>query len=130
MKPEELRIGNYVNNGIEDIEINSIEYDDVEIKWNVSWDEFCASEYLEDCKPIPITDEWLLKLGFLIAFDNDDIEIYKKGNFVYVNQNQIGTGTDIESRILIDNDVNYIHQLQNLYYALTANELKKTVEKN
>ena len=68
-----------------------------------------------DVEPIPLTEEWLLKLGFKFTngygfkiFGNwlqkeDDVYFYNvNGNFV---------------------EINYVHQLQNLYFALTGQEL-------
>ena len=78
-------------------------------------------------KPIPLTEEWLLKFGFekkkwkaknSIYFELDKIEIllqdsyYKKG-VTYFNSN-----------LLFEYFPKYIHQLQNIYFALTNKELK------
>lgn len=76
-------------------------------------------------KPIQLTEEILLKCGFKLypsgsycidLFDKDNylaIDIkYNKG-FIYINVDD--TSLKIESK--------YLHQLQNLYFALTNNEL-------
>lgn len=64
-------------------------------------------------KPIPLTEEWLLMFGF----NGWDIGHYTlaltNGNFFHI---------DNESPIA--RNVKYVHQLQNLYFALTGEELK------
>jgi hypothetical protein len=72
-----------------------------------------------DIKPIPLTEEWLLKFGFEDdnAFFKNRITLYKQDGIFWCD-------------LLWDCiDVNYVHQLQNLYYALTGEELtiKQTV---
>lgn len=142
---KELRIGNYVNvifekeidrgNGIiEDVEFNEI----VEVtgidNLGLIWDEEDREWNEKDVSPIPITEEWLIKLGFekpviswicnfsfcsnkflLTEWDND------KGSWIIsLNKN---------NGVLIDK-AKYIHQLQNLYFALTGKELKNQRLKN
>lgn len=121
MKANELRIGNLI-------------YDPIEIGGNVTTikrietDEDEYSGYLDHCNPIPLTEEWLVKFGFkkldsdiivygktFGVFDGEDysdgfiLSKYKDGNF-YTSA----------GRKLI---VKYVHQLQNLYFALTGEEL-------
>ena len=67
-------------------------------------------------EPIPLTEEWLLKFGFvkdkLTNFDyyKDDFEIHLPNYFKYKDS--------------ILNKIKHVHQLQNLYHALTGKELK------
>ena len=114
MKAEELRLGNWVLKDGEEIElantafVNAFHYEE--------WDKF---------KPIPLTEEWLIKLGF---------EVHKTahtGRMVYwsrcVTIEYLKSGS-VWIRILgiKRKDWNicmYVHQLQNLYFALTQNEL-------
>ena len=111
MKANEFRLGNLIYYHIEDSmderkewdEISSIDYDD--IRCFVQYED--NSEY----KPIPLTEEWLLKFGFeqmdLHRF-NHEISILNTDRGMYFQT------------IRID----YVHQLQNLYFALTGNELE------
>lgn len=73
-------------------------------------------------KPIPITEEWLIKFGFYKSGDN----CYRKGKLKYTT-NQIEKGkTGYGSYFMFGMEViniNYIHQLQNLYHSLTGEEL-------
>lgn len=68
---------------------------------------------------IPLTEEWLLKFPE-ITVDYDTID----GRLVFIRS----TGPDI-NEIDIER-VKYVHQLQNLYFALTGSELeiKETVQ--
>ena len=114
---QELRIGNllYCWNPINDT------YDDTVIK--VNWKHIRNRiEQPDDITyhTIPLTEEWLIKLGFMehdAAFDKDEWCFYIEkhgGNWCLL--------------MLRDNfyikTIEYVHQLQNLYYALTGEELE------
>ena len=72
-------------------------------------------------KPIPITEEWLLKLGFeerknlifTYSFPN------KKYAYTIFGDNEDGFSITLLYKI----EIKYVHQLQNLYFALTGEEL-------
>ncbi len=108
MNASELRIGNYYN-----------QFGNTE---KVSWStlktlEESTTEQLW-CKPIPLTEEWLLKFGFEKKGVNRTRWIFWKIDLV---EDEKGIYSFDESRIYID--INYVHQLQNLYFALTGEEL-------
>jgi hypothetical protein len=118
MKANDLRIGNLVNYLIIDemderkkwFEVSEIDYDDLRIIQN-------KHEVNQDYQPIQLTEEWLLKFGFKQTFISKIHLTFSKGSFHLlkrVNHIQIW----YESI-----DVKYVHQLQNLYYALTNQEL-------
>jgi hypothetical protein len=71
-----------------------------------------------DIDPIPLTEEWLLKFGFTEHKTTDIYPTFAKQMFnwndgiLYI----IGYG--------FMNHIKYVHQLQNLYFALTEEELK------
>ena len=71
-------------------------------------------------KPIPLTEEWLLKLGFFE--DNTYLNIgevrYYIGEFGTYLDEQVWWNEEI-----ISDHIKYVHQLQNLYHALTNEEL-------
>lgn len=78
------------------------------------------SEFYE---PIPLTEEILLKCGF---------EKYSEGNFVLGNfiLSYLTTDENFEFEYKVSGidswllkDIKYLHQLQNLYFALTNEEL-------
>lgn len=76
------------------------------------------TEYIEYLKPIPLTEEWLLRFGFLVT--------YKKAEWT-IGAFRVCKTFDADF-VYPDWDINYIdlpyvHQLQNLYFALTGQEL-------
>ena len=106
MKPNELRIGDWVETFEGVIQIQN--------GWEI--DEG------NECQPIPLTEEWLEKFGFEYSDLNGDSGLWKIPPFqIYGKCNQF-----IYEYAL---DVNYVHQLQNLYFAITGEELTiKTID--
>ena len=114
MKAQDLRIGNLV---MTDVEKGSA-FDG--LNFVVGWSEIRDSEILGDnwgYKPIPLTEEWLERFGFEYSDLNGDSGLWKIPPFqIYGKYNQF----IYDYRL----DVNYVHQLQNLYFALTYEELQ------
>ena len=109
IQPQELRIGNY------------IEYNGEIIKLDGSFLCCYIQNELEfPLNPIPLTEEIFLKFGF-----------EKKGDFWFVK-----SGIKIENRnngfsyfrYLSEIKILSVHQLQNLYFALTGEELMQVSE--
>ena len=116
MKKDELRIGNYYN-----------QFGNAE---KVSWStlktlEESTTEQLW-CKPIPLTEEWLLKFN----------EVRKFGGTIYlplmnlkaeihfeIYGNHIVSTVKSDFAELILDPIKHVHQLQNLYFVLTNEEL-------
>ena len=75
------------------------------------------TEDLEYCKPIPLTEEWLLKFWFI---SNPYEDRYEKGS-IHIECIK----TKGETYLWIENmpHIKYVHQLQNLYFVLTGEEL-------
>ena len=133
MKINQLRIGNYIqkNGLIASVEIINGEVDEI----FYLGDDFYYSDNIDDLREIPLTEEWLLKFGFKkIIYDSEetgygvgyDLE-HKEFHLSYCDdfsisisykKEDIGIVPDIE---LFRN----VHQLQNLYYLLTGEELVK-----
>lgn len=121
IKANELRIGNLIlRNGF------LIEEKEKFKETTVTHNDITAC-YVDNTsfKPIPLTEEWLLKFGF--EKDNDfgnwhlsAYEIFSSGNrdFVYwYNHSSDDYYSDVRK-------INTVHQLQNLYFALTGQELE------
>ena len=82
---------------------------------------------ISDCDPIQLNEDWLVKFGF----ENVDDEIdYSEFVLNYVTIE--GNGSDKQEPFHFVRDVDYrerkteikyVHQLQNLYFALTGTEL-------
>lgn len=125
MKANELRIGNIILREGFEIEVTG---------WNISEAESSNT----DLQPIPLTEEWLLKFGFkeLKRFTHDFEEVIY-GKSIIAGQDNHSEMLAISmpfklafiGEYLIDEDyvlninINYVHQLQNLYFALTDEEL-------
>ena len=70
--------------------------------------------------PIPLTEDILLKCGF---YQKNNLFILKDITLQLIN-----CGTEIDNHlgfVLLgfNNEIKYVHQLQNLYFALTGEEL-------
>lgn len=68
--------------------------------------------------PIPLTEEWLLKFGFDNKYNKDKFTIIPKGILNYKNGR-----TYFNSWTILEKQPDYVHELQNLYFALTGEEL-------
>lgn len=83
--------------------------------------EYGMGEYFKDLNPIPLTEEWLLKFGLTKTnggnFSCNDICVYD--NLENINISLENGDISVELRC-----PKYIHQLQNLYFALTGEELE------
>ena len=78
--------------------------------------------YLQDLKPIPLTEEWLLKFSFFECSDNGEL----KGNDRFFINSKLKGSIGLSPKFtysLTGTRLYYVHQLQNLYYALTGQEL-------
>ena len=120
MKAHELRIGNLVNYQTAEGDILVARIDWQDLKW-ISKDE---KGFNIAHSAIPLTEEWLLKFGFEEYEFEDEIFGYVLNDFGYVNEFQfrIRILIDFEG-ILIQKPIKYVNQLQNLYFALTGEEL-------
>lgn len=117
MKANELRIGNWYhfadNDGIVYRRVKEIKQNEFGLFGDYDGVNF------EICQPIPLTEEWLVRFGF---YKNIDTELFEKGGY------QIDLSVLKCHFYLPDfgdwyKELEYVHQLQNLYFALTGEEL-------
>ena len=109
MKASELRIGNYVY-----FEDKLLKFD-FEMGWNFDY-----------IKPIPLTEEWLLKFGFEKKYQTFEFKgLNIDGTVVHFSFDKWRSEYDIENCDFteIPAECKHVHQLQNLYFALTNEEL-------
>lgn len=105
MDAQELRIGNYVY--AQSGRISKIEREDFAYHVGLA--------NLEDNEPIPLTEGWLLKLGL------KEVEgVFVKGHLKLLAIRDLYWRANYP--IIVD--VIHVHQLQNLYFALTGEELQ------
>jgi len=120
MKNTYLRIGNYVYVESEKqvAKVQSILNDCIYTNW--------GTHSIPFCEPIPLTEDWLLRFGWKRygIFTN---QLYiTNGIITLVSSKDFCIDMEIEGQLLPINHIKYIHQLQNLYYALTGAELTQT----
>lgn len=134
MDARELRIGNLLKDkagkvfGVENVSeygLNGYSWSDTYYGTQSGGHEFTYN--LEDVSPIPLTEEWLTKFGFNKDGDTKDLL------FDYA----ICLERRINDLFLVQVDwphkkkeIKYVHQLQNLFFALTGQELKLHENKN
>lgn len=110
MTAKELRIGNYVY-----FQDTLLKFD-FESGWNFDY-----------IKPIPLTEEWLFKLGFVegsYLYKNYKVKAgdywnsvkFYEGEWCYNND-------DSDAGCYFLTTIKYVHELQNLYFAINKTEL-------
>jgi len=107
MKSTELRIGNYYDdNG----EVRIVNPNTIEEVWTAerSW-----------CKPIPLNEEWLLKLGAVFSF-NEHFNFYTLNKIIIIEASK-GSFFFKCGDIIVE--IKYVHTLQNFVFSLTNEEL-------
>lgn len=113
MEAKELRIGNLIEF---DCEIRTV--------------DTRLIAYMSNCErlkqnhpfqPIPLTEEWLLRFGFKKRNDGDfDLFKFSEVDIVISKDFDLWKCDGICFSV---NALQYVHQLQNLYFALTGEEL-------
>ena len=130
MKANELRLGNYVNVPIpeqcpfriDDFECLSYEFIKVAQKQMINGKEVHPlTWYGNDLQPIPLTEEWLLKFGFENLSLTPKFDGSKCNFTFYWEVDEIVLRENYEDIFITR--ISYVHQLQNLYFALTGEEL-------
>ena len=122
MKASELRIGNLITDIDGDV-------------FNIKQENLCdfANGFI-NVEPIPLTEEWLLKLGFsmddeyLSMWINDYKYCFKYRDWAknwafYIEYTDSPHPKDEKQKYPVSFDIRYVNQLQNLYFALTGYEL-------
>ena len=76
-------------------------------------------------EPIPLTEEWLLKFGFRMKAGKFRLPSLSGYHFFSL-QNPFMAEHDggFVPSVLCEYTLKYVHQLQNLYFALTGEEIK------
>lgn len=64
--------------------------------------------------PITLTEEWLVRFGFTLRGN-----YLSKGNFIFQKRHNLWIWMGVYLP-----EIKHVHQLQNLYFALTGQELK------
>ena len=126
IEARELRIGNYYDhNG----EIKQVTPNTIQEVWEAkrSW-----------CKGIPLSTYWLERAGFEKTMDYDhgisfkqvphyhnEIHLVESDGFWHCEKRYDGGTAELWD---YEREINSVHQLQNLYFALTGTELEFTLD--
>lgn len=122
----ELRLGNYLNywKQNESVKITGV------LMSGLYADGYCYGKgvlAIFQFKPIPLTEEWLIKFGFCDE-NNVFMNIHKTHdnlnniNFEWNNEDSSVYITDDDGEILSFVETKYVHQFQNLYFSLIGND--------
>lgn len=121
MNAHELMLGNYVNTNrahgrgqkqLKKVQINLHYLQQIENNCN----------YIE---PIPLTEEWLLKFNGKFKDISHRTECFFNSCCfeIYLDKNEITLIYTGGEGVELSNPIRYLHQLQNLYFALTGTHL-------
>ena len=127
MDAKELKIGNYVKDHLGRVQKVSETRSNAYICYLSNGHKLKYK--LNTTNTIPLTEEWLFKFGFYYGESIDYGYLWlkcKMGEF-YVRPSYLGGfywGFDYDNEINGQNNIKHVHQLQNLYFALTNEELK------
>lgn len=113
MEANELRIGNYFigySNHLQQWELASFGL----LIEGIEVDEIIRGF-------VPLTEEWLVKIGYEKMPSGTYLQP-NSGNFIWFEQ---GLKCSIAGEYYPEN-IKYVHQLQNLHFALTGEELKNS----
>ena len=120
MKNTELRIGNAVMqpDGTVSYVTGMTNGGAVWLVQNPS--SFCCAFSISQINPIPLTEEWLVKFGFEL---NDSSWEIDNGKYVDLQHWGDGDYRHVSNRGCCIAIIETVSQLQNLYFALTGEEL-------
>lgn len=133
IQARDLRLGNAFEYLIEDkIEGNQWILNIIDAE-DISTSVYHPETFSKHYRPIHLTPEILEKCGFELDHANScyEVGVYRngKGNGLSI-ENEISKKTVIvkqhgafNTSMIIHNSIRYLHQLQNLYFALTGEEL-------
>lgn len=126
MEAIELREGNYFKDQEgKEYQLNHLDFEDDRTDFCLVYGNALGGQYIwkEDSLPIQLTEDWLKKFGF---------EASKEKDKFFIRGNNFGVSVDGHRfRFVMGNfvcqlvikELYYVHQLQNLYFAITNDEL-------
>jgi hypothetical protein len=114
MEAKELRIGNLVTTSEILINIHKIKVGDISNILDGTYDSLGI-----EVSPIPLTEDWLVKLGF----DNGTTKLLSEETDAIISYARAGCWVLSNGKGGLQLEMWYLHQLQNLYFVLTGTEL-------
>ena len=120
IEAKDLRIGNYYLI-VPFAENDAISLDEQMLKLLFQFGNF------DRIKPIPLTEEWLIKFGFEKKINSEFVQYWSIGKFILYNEyyrmQQYFELSNYYDIVGSSKQIEYVHQLQDLFYALTGGEL-------
>jgi len=117
MEAKNLRIGNFISDANASdsffAQVKKLDYS------RCYYGQFHSA--YSDLKPIPISEEWLIKFGFVLVVkqgNQGEFRVYQLNEITY-NTNH---GWWWKHHLTVQ--PKYIHELQNLFFAITGTELE------
>ena len=116
MKAEELRIGNFIIVSNPSSPIYLSKKPTVEICNYHHISDICKGDEDWVYEPVPLTEQWLIDFGFVKcsvsdAYNSHHLTIYKEDGSFWSDVITFGL------------EIKHVHQLQNLFFAITGEEL-------
>jgi len=128
MKANELRVGSYVSHPRNDSAIVESIQKSAQGSYCLTFLDEHSGYWIEKegkllCKPIKLTEDWLLKFGFKYScFKTLGLE--KNGLRIIIKSTNDRSGrVFFDDCIIQETQTKHVHELQNLYLALTEREL-------
>lgn len=118
----EIRTGNVLalyGQTVTVVGIDRTLHGDYHITYNDGEKEYRVARYLDQFEPIPLTEKWLIGVGFVKQLD---------GNYMHPESHEIevffhNRGFEVMVDSTCKNHVKHVHSFQNLYFALTGDEV-------
>jgi hypothetical protein len=118
MTENELRIGNIIfykkNNEVHEVTLNTF-----------YWISESVDE-LSDYEPVPLTEEWLLKFGFVKNEANwwkKQVRVVPIGDYTEFCVYEKLDAFSYQTCMWCNSHIKHVHGLQNVFHALTGQEL-------
>ena len=126
MKDNELRIGNYVNRVYAPYGNRTGQSFVEKIESGNSIDNLTLPSSF--CEGIPLSEEWLVRFGFdsIGAIANKGFLTLEKDAGAYtprITRHSYKDGIKVAEIVRLPRQIQYVHQLQNLWYAIIFEEL-------
>lgn len=125
MKVNELRIENYVNIEGDVVKVKEI-YEKSIYYANGEYESYATEDFIH---PIKLTEELLVKIGFVKEnevnrmYNNRCVVSYYIGNFYKELVIEVRRENGFYKNNIVHYDIKNLHELQNIYYCLTGEEL-------
>lgn len=132
MEAHELMIGNYITQylGMDDDgshykeqQITGIKYEYSDI--HIRLDQTDTWHHNGNFEPIPLTEDWLIKLGFKNTDTGFEMKMWRGHtmSLIIVRNKYAIVACSGPFGLTHSAHLNYIHQLQNIFYCLTGEQL-------